>query len=265
EIVSREELLEKIWHETFVEEANITYTISLLRKSLGDKKFVQTLTKRGYRFTAEVRQISENSLTEIKENKAKPKSKRRFIFISAAIFCLILLTGFAYYAWQKPNAENIPIANRNIKTLAVLPFKNLDKDEDNSLSLGLTDSLISRLGSLKRWTIRPFSAVEKFGKGKKDSLQFGTELKCDAVLVGTFQTVENRLRVNIRLLDVRDGAQIWTQSFDETEADLFILQSNLATQVAGSLLEKLTDSDQRLLGKDYTENAEAYRAYLRGR
>lgn len=266
EIVSREELLEKVWHETFVEEANITYTISLLRKSLGDKKFVQTVTKRGYRFTAEVRQIRENPLTEMKENKAETKSKRRFIFVSAAIFCLILLTGFAYFAWQKTDSHNIPVANRNIKILAVLPFKNLNKDEEgNALSLGLTDSLISRLGSLKRWIIRPFSAVEKFDNGKKDSIEFGKEIKCDAVLVGTFQTIENRLHVNVLLLDVRDGTQIWTANFDETELDIFQLQNNLSTQVAGSLLEKLTDSDEELLGKKHTENEEAYRAYLRGR
>ncbi len=269
EIVSREELLEKVWHETFVEEANITYTISLLRKSFGDKKFVQTVSKRGYRFTAEVSRIEETYQTEIKENETvtlpTPKDNRRFVVTSAAIFCLILLTGLAYYAWQNTNAQNFPVSERNIKTLAVLPFKNLNKDEESALSLGFTDSLISRIGSLKRFTIRPLSAVEKFAKSKKDSLEFGKELKCDAVLVGTFQTVGNRLRVNVRLLDVRDGTQIWTANFDETEADLFLLQSKLATQVAGSLLEKLTDSDQRLLGKDYTENAEAYRAYLRGR
>ena len=69
EVVSREELLEKVWHETFVEEANINYTISLLRKSLGKKKLVQTVPKRGYRFTAEVRKPAENNVEKVVENK----------------------------------------------------------------------------------------------------------------------------------------------------------------------------------------------------
>ena len=280
-IVSREELLEKVWHETFVEEANINYTISLLRKSLGDKKLVQTVPKRGYRFTAEIKKPEENfddeileseegSIEKDNENKSFPivesKKKRRFILAFVAVVSLIFLTGFGYYFWSVIPAQNISAAERNIKTLAVLPFRNLNKnEEENAVSLGLTDSLISRLGSLKRWTIRPFSAVERFGKSKKDSLEFGRELNCDAILVGTFQMIENRLRVSVRLLDVRDGRQIWTANFDESEADIFVLQSNLATQVAGSMLEKLTDSDERILGKEYTENAEAYRAYLRGR
>ena len=281
EIVSREELLEKVWHETFVEEANINYTISLLRKSLGDKKLVQTVQKRGYRFTAEIKKPEEIFAGEVEETEERPiekdnenksfpiaesKKKRRFILSFVAVVSLIFLTGSGYYFWSGNPARNISAAERNIKTLAVLPFKNLNKNEEgNALSMGLTDSLISRLGSLKRWTIRPFSAVERFVKSKKDSLEFGRELKCDAVLVGTFQMIDTRLRVSVRLLDVRDGRQIWTADFDESESDIFALQSNLATQVAGSMLEKLTDSDERILGKEYTENAEAYRAYLRGR
>lgn len=273
EIVSREELLEKVWHKTFVEEANINYTISLLRKSLGDKKFVQTVPKCGYRFTAEVKKAEENSVGEIAESEDKKtfpivstRKKRRLFLTTIAVLSAIFLTSFAYYSWQGNSTQKFPVATRNIKTLAVLPFKNLSKeDTDNSLSLGLTDSLISRLGSLKRFTIRPFSAVEKYAKGKKDALEFGNELKCDAVLVGTFQIIENRLHVNARLLDVRDGAQIWTANFDETEADVFLVQNNLALQVAGSLLEHLTKSDEQILGKEHTENPEAYRAYLRGR
>lgn len=281
EIVSREELMEKVWHETFVEESNITYTVSLLRKSLNDKKLVQTVSKRGYRFTAEIKNAQEAQARKILEATETPspkfgakeffslfraKNRKQLILTSIAFLSLIFLTGFGYYFWRGKSSQSLSASNRNIKTLAVLPFRNLNKDEEeNVLALGLTDSLISRLGSLKRFTIRPLSAVEKFAKGKKDSLEFGRELKCDAVLVGTFQILEKHLRVNVRLLDVRDGTQIWTASFNETEADIFLLQSNLATQVAGSLLENLTDSDEKLLGRNYTENAEAYRAYLRGR
>lgn len=270
-IVSREELMERVWHEAFVEEANINYTISLLRKSLGNKTCVQTVPKRGYRFVARVRTVDGTSESKQQGDVAstaqstvlRRKTRRRFLAAGAVLSMLVLTTLAGLYSRQH---SVVTIANRNIKVVAVLPFHNLSNDEaDQPLSLGLADSLITRLGSLKRFTVRPFSAVEKYRKGKKDSLEFGKELRCDAVLVGTFQTFGDRLRVNARLLDVRDGAQIWTASFDETEADVFALQSKLATQVAGSLLDHLTNSDQQLLSKEYTENAEAYRAYLRGR
>ena len=282
EIVSREELMERVWPNTYVEEANINYTVSLLRKSLGDNKFVQTIPKRGYRFVGEVRAIEDHSGEEISQTKepvakesgetktfpvARAKKAKRLGLAAAALLIVIGLTSFAaYYFWPKNQAQAKPASRQPINTLAVLPFKSVANDETElTLSLGLTDSLISRLGSLKRFTIRPYSAVEKYAKGKKDSLEFGKELKSDAVLVGTLQTVGNRLRISARLMDVRDGTQIWTASFDESETDIFVLQSNLATQVAASLLEHLTNSDEELLGKQYTENAEAYRSYLRGR
>lgn len=276
EIVSREELLETVWQNTFVEEANINYTISLLRKSLGNSKLVQTVPKRGYRIACAIRRIEPEyvSVAEIdpvlRENEKREviedSRPKRWVLAAGLFFCLLALGGFGLYSLRYDVPENISLPQRNIRTLAILPFKNLNTDEsDQDISLGLTDALISRIGSLKRIIVRPFSAVEKFSKGKKDSLEFGRELKCDAVLVGTFQNVDNHLRVNVRLLDVRDGEQVWTTAFDETESDLFRLRDSLSFNVAGALLEHLTGSEEKLLGKDYTENPEAYRAYLRGR
>ena len=147
-----------------------------------------------------------------------------------------------------------------------MPLKNIsENDRDNTISRGLTDALISRFGSLNRFTVRPFDSVEKFPKSGKDALQYGAELKCDAVLEGTFQAIENRLRVNVRLLDVRDGAQLWTANFDETESDIFKLQDKISIQVANSLTKNLTAQDAQILNKKVTANPEAYRAYIRGR
>lgn len=278
-IVSREELFQGVWPDTFVEEANINYTISLLRKSLGNKRFVQTVPKLGYRLVGEIKRIEEDpdeqdseTIVILTQQKNNPRtiptveSKARIVLTVGGILSLIFLTSFVYSPWQKAKVPEIPATRANIRSLAVLPFTNLGPEEhDLSLSLGLTDSLISRLGSLHRFTIRPFSAVERYTQSNKDSIEFGRELRCDAVLVGTFQLVEGRLHVSSRLLDVRDGTQLWTAMFDESAADTFHLQKTLATQVAMSLLEEFTDSYEELLGKEYTDNPDAYRAYIRGR
>ncbi len=282
EIVSRKELLENVWHETFVEEANINYTISLLRKSLGGAKFIQTVPKSGYRFTAEVEKIKEITTSELTDSKAEiaeledvnnesdlPPTigrKRWWTIASVVTVTLVLALGSGYFIWQNNYGRIASTSKRKIKTLAVLPFSNLDKTvTDNSISFGLSDSLISRLGSLGRITIRPFGAVEKFSNGKSDPIAFGKELNCDAVLVGAFETVENRLRLTARLLDVRDGTQIWRADFDETETNLFLLQNKLAKLLAASLIDELSQPEQDLLEKRYTGNLEAYKAYLRGR
>lgn len=276
EIVSREELLETVWKETFVEEANINYTVSLLRKALdgSDKNaFIQTVPKRGYRFVAEVREISQNGKSEIAPPATSlsvnpPKNPVRWHFIGIVLLGVVLLTSFA--AWWKVTDRDIfsgiPVSERNIRTVAVLPLKTLNEEEKSkALALGLTDLLISRLGSLNRFSVRPLSSVSGYTESDRDPLKFGEELKVDSVLEGTLQAVDDRLRVNLRLWDVRDGAQIWQDSFDSSEADFFDLQDAISNNVTESLVRQLKERDRELLTRRDTKNREAFDAYWRGR
>jgi len=283
-IVSREELLETIWHDAFVEESNITYTVSLLRKTLDEhdkKHFIQTIPKRGYRFAAEVREVTENGKAEtaVPADLAPinppdsvplgpPKAQIRWHFIGITLLGLFFLTSFT--AWWKFNdgrgLSSVPVGERNIRTVAILPLKTLTAGEHSkALSVGLTDALISRLGSLNRFAVRPLSSVKGYTETDQNPLKFGETLKVDAVLEGTLQTIENRLRVNVRLWDVRDGAQLWQGSFDEIEADFFKLQDTISTKVTQSLVSQLIEKDRQILTRRDTENRDAFDAYWRGR
>lgn len=282
EIVSREELLESAWRDTFVEEANINYTVSLLRKTLGNKNYIQTVPKRGYRFSAEVREVSENGRVELSENGkvepaepihiAPPKARVGWHFLAIVLLGLLFVTSFTVW-WNngsRRGLSGLPLTQRNIRSVAVLPLKTLGgtTEQDKALSLGLTDSLISRLGSLNRFTVRPFASVKNFpetGGGEEDPLKFGETLRADAVLEGTLQQTENRLRVSLRLWDTRDGAQIWQDSFDAAQTDFFGLQDAIAARVTQSLVSELVDGDRELLTKRHTDNPEAFLAYVRGR
>jgi TolB-like protein/DNA-binding winged helix-turn-helix (wHTH) protein/Flp pilus assembly protein TadD len=271
EIVTREELLETVWPDTHVEEGNIKYTISLLRKALG-KSLVQTVPRRGYLFVGVIREVGKTGklnapakVFETHKKKVAPsKGRPRRAVLATLVIGILLLTGIGFWWWlsNKPVRPTLG----NMRSVAILPLKNLGADETGrAFSLGLTDLLISRLGSLNRFTVRPLDAVQNYQTTAQDPLKFGEAIKVDAVLEGTFQAIDNRLRVNIRLLDVRNGAQIWTAKFDETESDPFTLQDKLATQVANSLVSRLTQQEQSLLARRSTDNAEAYRAYVRGR
>ncbi|HEX3184959.1 MAG TPA: winged helix-turn-helix domain-containing protein [Pyrinomonadaceae bacterium] len=277
-IVSREELLETVWRDTFVEEGNINYTVSLLRKVLdkGDKgRFIQTVPKRGYRFVADVLEVSSNGHAENAVPRVEaavpveqPKPKIRWRSIGIVLLGVFFATGFVIWRAvdQRRKPSTIAITNRNIRTVAVLPLKtSAESDGNKSLSLGLTDSLISRLGSLNRFSVRPLSSVRGYADVEQDPLKFGETLKVDAILEGTLQQTDNRLLVNVRLWDLRDGAQLWQGSFDSTEADFFKLQDAVATGVTRGLVSELLDKDRELLTKRYTDNPEAFRAYVRGR
>ena len=289
EIVSREDLMEMIWKDTFVEEGNITYTVSLLRKTLDEhdkNHFIQTIPKRGYRFTADVREVSENGkIVPIVQNNdfsrdsaaiittqgvtpTAPKAQIRWHFIGIILLGLLFVLSFA--SWWKfgdqRGLSSVSVTERNIRTIAILPLKSLTEGEQNkALSVGLTDSLISRLGSLNRFAVRPLNSVKDYTEADQDPLKFGETLKVDAVLEGTLQTVENRLRVNLRLWDVRDGAQLWQDSFDSAEADFFNLQDAISTKVTQSLVSRLLEKDREILAKRDTENRDAFDAYWRGR
>lgn len=277
QIVTREELLETVWPETHVEEGNIKYTISLLRRALG-RDLIQTIPRQGYRFVAKVSPAPANgngALTTgepppaisfrpaIKTDGVGQPRSRRVLY--AGLLALALVgTGFGIWwkFWKTPVAAP-PGA---IKSLAVLPLRSLNDDETSrAISFGLTSSLISRLGSLNRFVVRPFDSVESYAKSGGDPLKFADMLRVDSVLEGTVQIVDKRIRVDVRMIDVRSGGQLWTASFVETENDVFKLQDKLAAQVANSLLTRMTQQEQMLLARKSTDNPEAYRAYVRGR
>lgn len=321
-VVSREELLEEVWRDTFVEEGNINYTVSLLRKTLGEHdrgqaQFIQTVPKRGYRFVADVRELPlaagdkpeappppspeipappeipprpdtlppqpDASTTQPDPAPASTPMQsdahqtadtlhaargRRRLAVAVALSAVLLLTGAAVWwaAGGRRGVAAVPAHERDIRTVAVLPFKTLtDGGEGGALSLGLTDSLISRLGGLNRFTVRPLASVRGYADGDANPLKAGEALRADAVLEGTLQTVGGRLRVNARLWDVRDGAQLWQGSFDETETDFFKLQDALSLRVTQSLVAEALDKEREVVTRRETESREAYSAYWRGR
>lgn len=134
EIVSREELLEKVWHETFVEEANINYTISLLRKALGENNFVQTVSKRGYRFVAEVKIISDDSnISKPQEPILNPHiiaKKTRWIFASIFILAIISLTTYAFWGKNAETSSTNQVPNSNEAQKAYTRGKMILEDKD---------------------------------------------------------------------------------------------------------------------------------------
>ncbi len=188
------------------------------------------------------------------------KRHKPFVAFTALI---VLLAAIGFGVWY---FTNFSANTTQIKSIAVMPLQNLSENEnEKTLSLGLTDALISKLGGLNRFAVRPLSATQKYKAGETDTLSFGEALKVDAILEGSLQTANNRLRVNVRLLRVADGSQIWAGSFDENELDVFKLQDSLSAQVAKSLTDRLTPQQQQQLASRPTEDFEAYQLYLRGR
>lgn len=272
EVLEKQELLEHLWPGSIVEEANLSQTIYLLRRALGEgasgQQFVETIPKRGYRFVAPVEQFVEEASREPERSSApKPvaveKSSRKplWITLGGVILLASLLFLFIWFPRQEAKkAETAPI-----KSLAVLPFKQINTDGDNYLGLGMADVLITRLSELNQIVVQPIGTVRKYDSPDAHPFLAGQELKVDAVLEGTFQKVNDRLRVTLRLDDIRKGRTIWSGQLDERFTDIFHVQDSISDQVVNALSLNLSREKRAAMLRHYTANNEAYELYMKGR
>ncbi|HRH44441.1 MAG TPA: tetratricopeptide repeat protein, partial [Pyrinomonadaceae bacterium] len=188
-------------------------------------------------------------------------SYRRFLFPILAVFVILLFSGFVYWNFASKKIES----PNQIKTLAILPFKPLSiSEQDAILGVGMADTIISKLTSIKRITIRPTSAIAKYASQTKELKVIGNELEVDALLDGNIQRTGDKLRVSVQLIRVSDGSPLWASTFDTRESDIFALQDSISSQVADSLALKLNDEERQQINKHSTQNPEAYKLYLNG-
>jgi DNA-binding winged helix-turn-helix (wHTH) protein/TolB-like protein/Tfp pilus assembly protein PilF len=303
-LLEKEELMRTLWPDSFVEEGSLAQNVSLLRRALGDsqeeQKFIETVPRRGYRFIANVRALQDNAelvamehskATIAVEDKQEPgislsyvepaeadaqntpepggrlnrilaRKPRHAVLIVSLVLAMAVAAFLIFFTLNKPEESG----GETIKSIAVLPFKSLGSDgADEYLGVGIAETLTTRLGSLKLLTVRPTSAVLKYGGSKQDTALAGQELKVDSVLEGSIRRFGERLRVTAALVRVSDVSVLWAAHFDEDFTDIFKVEDSISRKVAEALTLKLSGEEQRRLTRRYTDNAEAYQLYLKGR
>jgi serine/threonine-protein kinase len=152
------------------------------------------------------------------------------------------------------------------KSIAILPFKNLNNDPDSSFyEFSLADAVITELAQIRSLIVRPSSVIAKYQGKEFDPREAGEELRVNAVLSAGFLRAGEKMRVTAQLLDVASGDILWSDRVDAEGADIFDLQDIIGQRILGGLRLELTDGEQEMLGRRATENADAYEEYLRGR
>ncbi len=287
QLVERDELMDLVWHDVAVEDGNLTVTVSVLRKILGEDaataKFIETVPRVGYRFVADVREVSDDVGTLVVEKQTLGRvvineyltphglrsippylfstSTRMLATVGVAV-AVITIGSFAYFSRSGPTTARVT----GVRSIAVLPFKTLDeKDKDSPRGLALTDILITRLSNIKEINVRPTSAVASLEYQSESSASLGRKLQVDAVLEGSIFRSGDNVRITTRLIRVSDLAPIWAGQFEKTTVDELQLQNEIALQVVDALALHLSDDEKRGLTKHYTDKGEAYQLYVRGR
>ena len=241
-LVDKDQLMSRVWPDTFVEEVSLARNISDLRKALGEstaeEKLIETVPKRGYRFTAAVKCIRPEETTVVVQR----------------------------HTTARVVVEEQLETDTALRSIAVLPFRPISAESrDEFLELGIADALITRLSNISQMVVRATSSVRRYLNLNQDSTQAGRELRVDHVLDGSIQRAGDRIRVTAQLVNVADGRSLWAGKFDERFTDIFGVEDVISEQVANALVLRLTGEEKRLIARHYTDNAEAHRLYLRGR
>ncbi|HEY0365165.1 MAG TPA: winged helix-turn-helix domain-containing protein, partial [Pyrinomonadaceae bacterium] len=240
QLVEKDELLREVWPDTFVEEANLAQHISALRKALGDERgvprYIETVTRRGYRFIGTVRVIDTNG--------------NHFSNAHASV-----------HLSQEPG---VPINQTPV--VAVLPFINVLGDPElEYLVQGITDNIINNLSRISKLRVMSRSAVFRYKTKQTDPQQVGKDLGAHVVLVGKINSRTGHSLIEVEVVDASTGWLLWGESFDSAEKDLLEIQETITRQIVATLKLKLSGDEEKHITARYTENAEAYESYLEGR
>lgn len=158
------------------------------------------------------------------------------------------------------------VADREKKSVAILPFKNLNNDPASSFyEFSLADAVITELARIRSLVVRPSSVIAKYQGQPVDPRDVGRELNVTAVLATGFFHVGERFRVTAQLLDVATGDILWSDRIDAAAADIIAVQDTIAQRIVDGLRLELSPDEQAGLAQPTTVNAAAYEEYLRGR
>jgi DNA-binding winged helix-turn-helix (wHTH) protein/TolB-like protein len=250
EIVEKDELMRRIWPDVVVEEVNLAKNISALRKLFHETdpelEIIQTIPKRGYRFAADLREVSEasaehhtpDSLPEPAESIAPampppspppPRRSAGHVWIALAMATTLFL--FFYLTPIPGNALQNAEAPR--KSVAVLPFRQINAPANGGmLSAGISETLVAQLNAVKNLTVRPLANSDP---ADRDPIFIGRALQVDLLVAGSVQYAADKARVNVQILDAATGRQLWSQVFDEPAGGNFALQDQVSRHVASAL------------------------------
>ena len=276
EIVTREELRFKLWPEnTFVDfDVGLNTAIKRLREALADSAdnshYIETVPRRGYRFTVHVEPIPESPPASVavpdngSSTAQKPLGHRRvWVLIAsiAAITISVVLLNMdqvlRLFHWGPATS---------VHSLAVLPLENLSGDPGQDyFADGMTDALTTRLGRIGQLRVVSRTSTNRYKNTRESLQQIARELNVDALVEGTVARSGDRVRITANLIQVAPEKHLWADSFEANLRDVLALQDDTSRAIANAIQLELTPQEKARLNGVHSIDPRAYDAYLQGR
>jgi len=268
DVVTREDLRQRLWPaDTYVDfDHGLNAAVNKLREALGDSagtpRYIETLPRKGYRFIAPVHANGDHGPVIVEERPAPgtPRPQTRYfalltaMAIAASLVLVALLPG-------RPR-DLVPLAPPAIRSLAVLPFANLNRDPSQEVFAdGMTDALICHLAQLGSMRVISRTSVMQFKDTRKSLPEIGKALNVDAVVEGTVLRSGDRVAVSAKLVRAATDESLWAQNYEGLLGDVLTLQGELAQAIARQIRLEVTGFASRARSVD----PKAYEAYLWGR
>jgi TolB-like protein/DNA-binding winged helix-turn-helix (wHTH) protein/Flp pilus assembly protein TadD len=285
-LVTQDELLEALWPETYVNPEILRKYILDIRKILGDRSdkpvFIETVTKRGYRFIAPVievadeppgsptsnateEQVSPETAPSEQQRSSRRNRLRKLAMIPVlAVVALVAAAATGGHFWLARNKAHARSLNNT--SIAVLPFADLSPRKDQEyFSDGLADELITDLTKIPGLKVVARSSTFQFKGKNEDPRRVGQKLGVANVLEASVRKEGNRVRITAALTKVADGSQLWSETYDREITHIFAAQDEIARAVTDALHVKLLSAgNAEVSASSRSTNPEAYQAYLQG-
>lgn len=270
EVVSKKELLEAVWEETFVEESVLSNNVYILRKTLSElgagKNLIETIPRRGYRFVGNLGEPGEESKVVVERHVF-----RQSLFEETPGKLVFRASQDDLANRMPENAENEFVSKSpdSINSIAILPLTNDTGDADlDYLSEGIAESLIDNLSLLPRLRVMARTTAfryQKFGESDISPQQIGAELDVETIVTGRIRLFKGSLAIKIELVSTSDAAQLWGEQYRRELDDVLEMQTEIAREISGKLRLSLSRRETKHFPRLDTASAEAYRFYLKGR
>ncbi len=260
EVISAEELIDSVWQGRVVGDGTVYQNITQLRHALGDSteeaRFIETIPKRGYRLVASVATLEPEPSEGASAMAVGQAKGRKLIFAIAGGTVLALAIGFL--AFDRSSVERT-------RSIAVLPFADLSPNGDQEyFGDGIAEELRKELTRLDGLNVTGRTSSSSFKQSEEGAQTIGEALDVEFILEGSIRKDGNEIRIAAQLTDVANGFQIWTEDYDRDLKDLFAIQEEIATSVAGALGVRLGVGGVNAFRGAGTRNVDAYEAYLEG-
>jgi serine/threonine protein kinase/Flp pilus assembly protein TadD len=197
------------------------------------------------------------------QTRARPRLKRGIVLASLAFLTLLIATGGI--AWYEKHSSAKSEAATTKPSVAVLPLQNLSAEPDSAyFSDGMTDEITTKLSKIQGIDVASHASIAALKASGKGAAEIGKELGVRYLLEGSVRKAGDQVRINVHLIDASTGFQVWADDFAGEMKDVFSLQEQTALKIAQSLNLKLSPQEQQAIEHRYTQNPQAYDAYLRG-